>query len=128
MIQSIEMTKDEMIEIMAALPVHLRERLEKTMQMVRPDSGIDVVRQFVDQFEEDDRVDNMLSFTCASLITGVVADIRKNIQAAKKKGLRGLDGLDVAKTLVERLHKEASKITRALSEHEEEHAECCSNH
>lgn len=110
----IAVTEDEMLEIMAALPEHLREKLENIFKIVSPKLGIEVLRQFVDQFEEDDRDDNMLSFTCASLITGVIADIRKSIFVAKKKGLRGLTADDAANIVIEHLYKEASKIKKAL--------------
>lgn len=119
MIKAIELSREDMEEMMNNLPKHLQDKLKELIgEMECPDSGIHVLKHFLEQFEEDNSMDNIISFTCASMITNITSLAEKSIKEFKKNGKKGINGQDMAYIVIECLKKEAEKISRAMEHHD----------
>lgn len=116
MIKAIELNKEDMEEIMEHLPPHIRKKL---IEMVKPDSGIDILRQFVEQYEDDNMLDHILTHTLANLtkkITGCATDMAK--ENKKKMGKQGLTTVELGHVVIECLRHEAKTIEEAFESHD----------
>ncbi len=129
MIKAIEMSRDDMEEIFNHMPDHLKEKLKSVIESVSlPDTGIEVVKQFVEQYEDDDVMDGIISFTCATLIKKITTISRKLAKKNEKTGKKGMTGSEMALVVISCLRDEASNIEKALVKHDEECPHHCSTH
>lgn len=123
MIQAIEMTREDMEEIFAVLPDNIKSKLKGLIERECPDDGIHVLKSFVEQYEADNALDGIISFTCASIISGIATDARAMIKERKKAGDAGIDNMDVAQIVITLLRREADKVEQVLKQDSEKG--CC---
>lgn len=123
MMRAIEMTQADMEEILSVLPDNIKSKLKGLIERECPDDGIHVVKSFVEQYEADNALDGIISFTCASLISGIATDARAMIKERKKAGDAGIDNKDVAQIVITLLRREADKVERVLNHNNEKG--CC---
>lgn len=129
MIRAIEMSRDDMEEIINNIPDHLKEKLKSIIQeATQPDTGIGVVKQFVDQYDDDNVLDGILSFTCASIIKSITTIGMKLSKKHQKRGKSGLTGSEMGQVVISCLRNEADNIEKALVKHDEECPHHCSTH
>lgn len=117
MIKSIEMTKEDMEEILKHVPDHIKEKLFDAMN---PDYGISLVKHFVEQYDDDDLLDNIIAHTISSLIRRMVSGAKSHIEDRRNSGKKArISTIDMAYISMECLKKEADNIREALGDHEE---------
>lgn len=124
MIREIKLEREEMDEIMAHLPESLRKKLHSAIHDNLCEMGIKEMKSFVEQYEDDNQLDRVISFTCATMIGRIVNGV--SILQREKEGNRerGINGHDMARIICHQLRTEADKIEEAIQEHEEH--PCCS--
>jgi hypothetical protein len=115
--KAIEMTRDELKELLKHLPEHLKDKL---FHMVKPDSGIEVVKKFVDDYEDDDMRDHIMAHAVSNLIRGIYKVSRAVVKDRKKEGKKGLNTIEMGYLVIECLKKEAENIKQALDDHEQD--------
>lgn len=116
MIQAISMDMDDMKEILAALPDELKEKI---MKQLKPDSGFEYIKNFIEKYDDDDMIDHIIAHTVSNLISkiGMVAtECRKEGRKRGKKFSR----IDMGMTVIECLKDEAKNIQNALDHHNKE--------
>ena len=126
--RAFEMSRDDMLEILKSLPESLKEKFSELIDDIskdKPDSGIQVMREFVEKFEEDDQMDNILSFTFASLLSKITTIAINMAEDREKQGKRkGLSGQELAMIVVMSMRDEANRIESAV----DCHTKTCKNH
>lgn len=128
MIKAIEIDAEEMEEILGHLPKELRDKLEIAIGE-KPDSGIHILKKFIEQFDEDNMADNIISFTFASLYKKITLVAHAVHEEAKKSGKKGLTTNYMAQIVVQCLADEAEKIEKAMKKHGKEcKKESCQAH
>jgi hypothetical protein len=129
MMRAIEMSREDMEEIINNIPDHLKAKLKNIIEEVtKPDTGINVVKQFVEQYEDDNHLDGIISFTCASIIKSISTIGMKLSKKHRKEGKNGLTGSVMAQVVISCLRNEADNIEKALVKHDEECPHHCSTH
>lgn len=116
MIQAISMGMDDMKEILDALPEELRNKI---MEQLKPDSGIGRIKEFVDQYDDDDMRDHIIAHTLANLIGKIGSVATSAMKDWRKKGKR-FSTIDMGLVVIECLKDEAKGIQNALDHHEKE--------
>ncbi len=116
MIRSIELNKEDMDEIMENLPPHIQKKLA---EIIKPDSGISIVQQFVENYEDDNVMDHILSHTISNLIRKISSAANQMAKENKTKvGKRGLTTMELGIITIECLRHEANTIESAFSDHD----------
>lgn len=116
MIKTLELNAEDMNELMEHLPDNLKKKLA---ELIRPDSGIGVVKQFIDEFEDENMLDHIVSHTISNLIrkiTGAASSMAK--ENKKKMGRKGLTTMELGIIVIECLKNEASTIEDAFESHD----------
>lgn len=117
MIQAVEMSKEDMDKIMEALPKDLRKKI---LDQIKPDSGIGIVEQFVEQYEDDNMMDHILAHTVSNLIRKITEVAQGVSKDRKKEGKRRVSTIELGMIVIECLKDEAKSIQKALDHHEKE--------
>lgn len=115
MIKHIEVSSEEMEEIISRMPENLKEKL---LSLIRPDSGIDVLKSFVDQYEDHNMLDHILAHTASTLIKRITTIAGALHRDKKKKFGESLTTIDVTMIVIEALKEEAKQIKKAVDDHE----------
>ncbi len=115
--KAIEMTPQELKELLKHMPEHLKAKL---FELVKPDSGIDIVKEFVEKYEDDDMLDHILAHTASNLIRKISTVARELTKDRKKEGKKRISTIDLGKVVIECLKDEAKNIQKALDHHEED--------
>lgn len=119
MIKAIEVNGKEFHAIWELLPDELKEKLKHVMQNKAADEGIEKMKEFISQYDDEDPVDHIIGFTCGTVISRIGQGIGKAIKRAKREGKKGINGHDAAQVTIAALRKEADKIESALKHHQE---------
>lgn len=131
MIKEIEMNREDMEEILKNLPKHLRQKLEELIDS-KPDSGIDIIRQFVEKYEDDDMFDHIMAHTMSNIFRRCADTVNHIIKDKKKEGKKGrISTIEMGIITIEVLRKEATNIEEAIEHHEEKcdrHDDCGAKH
>lgn len=124
MISAIELDREEVEAIMSHLPQSLREKLQTIIHESICDKGINTMKHFIAQYEDDDPMDHIVSFTCATIIGRIYEAAKQLMIVNKKEGKKGINGHDMGRIVSQQLKEEAKRIEAALREHEHD----CSKH
>lgn len=127
MINSIEMSKEEMDVFMKALPKDLRDQI---MAKIKPSSGIEIIREFVEKYEDHDMSDHIIAHTASNLIRKITTIAYNLSKDKRKKGDGRISTIEMGFIVSETLKAEAQHILDAISEHQEEckTKECGASH
>jgi Mg/Co/Ni transporter MgtE len=116
--KAIEMTRDELKELLKHLPEHLKDKL---FHMVKPDSGIELLKEFVEKYEDEDMFDHIVAHTLSNLFKKMNNAVREVTKDKKNRGKKGrISTLEMASITIECLKNEAENIKDALEHHETE--------
>lgn len=116
MIQAISMNMDDMKEILDALPDELKEKI---MKQLKPDSGLEYIKNFIEKYDDDDMIDHIIAHTIANLISKIGNAATKCRKEWCSKGDH-FSAIDMGMTVIECLKDEAKNIQNALDKHEQE--------
>lgn len=117
MIRAVKIKGSDMKEILEALPEELRNKI---MSAIKPDSGIDDIKEFVENYEDDNMLYHVVAHTLSNLlkkITTIACDMQKDRKKQKKPGV---NTIELAMLCIECLKDEAKNIQKALDKHDEE--------
>lgn len=112
--RAIEMNSDDISEILKHLPKELKEKLAA---IIRPDSGLDDLKEFIEQYEDDNMLDHILCHTMTNLLKKIsrVAHGLDKERKAKKEGR--LTTIDCGLVVIGCLLDEAKMIQEAIDSH-----------
>lgn len=110
-------SKIEEKEVLEALIKIMPKSLKKKiLELVKPDSGIEIVKQFVDQYEDDNMMDHMLAHLTSNLIrkiTSVSIELSKDRKNTEGNG--DLNSVDIARIAADCLKDELEGVSKALA-------------
>ncbi len=115
---SIELSREETDEIFDNLPKHIKDKIIKRARAAHedvPDSGIEILREFVKQYDENDSIERVMSFLCTCVLTRMIDGLCEARKQAEKSGERGISGEKVGRIALKSLEDEAAKIRRAFA-------------
>lgn len=117
MLKTIEVSREDMEEIINNLPDHLKDKL---LEMVKPDSGIEYLRAFVEKYDDEDMFDHIVAHTLSNIFRRTADAVKHIIKDKKKAGEKDrINTVEMGLIVIEVLRKEAQNIEDALDEHEE---------
>ena len=117
MIQAVEMNREDMEKILDALPKDLRKKI---LDQIKPDSGISIVEQFVEQYDDDNMLDHILAHTTSNVIRKITEVAQGVSKDRKKEGKGRINTLELGMIVIECLKDEAKNIQKALDHHEKD--------
>lgn len=115
--RAIEVTGEDLEEILKHMPDHLKKKIAS---LIRPDSGIRFIKDFIEQYEDDHMVDHMTAHVISNLIRKIWGGCNSVNESFKKAGEPGISTFDVGLIIIESLKAESENIKNALDEHEKE--------
>lgn len=116
MTQAVSIDGEDMKKILDALPEALRDKI---LEQIKPDSGIGRVKEFLEEYDDDDMRDHIIAHTISNLISKIGAVSTSCMKDWKKKGKK-FTTIDMGMVVIETLKDEAKNIQNALDKHEEE--------
>ncbi len=115
MLKAIQLNMEEIGEIMACMPEHLKEKVQTLMDDAETlDSGLHVIKHFFAQYEEDNVIDFTIAFLCASLISRIIKSVNKLSIDSIGSGKVGATGKDMALITLDALKVQVNMIEEVL--------------
>ncbi len=120
MMKSIEMTNEDMQEIFANIPEHLKEKLKAK---IKPDSGIHTIKNFVEQYDDDHMLDHVMASTISNLFCRVLSGFR----TTQEGSTHDIRAAQIGYIILESLKTEAVALQDSLELFEKEDKERAEN-
>ena len=117
MIKSIEINQEDMEKILDALPLHIQNKIKDQIESQKPDSGIRIIKQFVEQYEDDQMVDHMLACAASGIIVRTITSL--SILQKNKKTLK-LSPHELSCIIIDCMKKLANILEEAVKEQEKD--------
>ena len=122
--RAVELDKDDVEEIMSALPKELRKKLLYMMTQGFSNQSIERLKRFVAEYDDQCQIDGIIANTCANIID----KIGRGLTDASE-GKKNFNGLDAGLVVMKILRKEADNIDDVVKKgREREHADCGHEH
>jgi hypothetical protein len=111
-------TSAKMQEIMETLNPEARRVFEKLILQVASQKPLNSIKKFIDNFEEDSPLDNLIARIMVQTIEEVGSAILKDMEFYKNSGISQYSGHDAAVIAVREVRKIADTLEAHLSHHD----------
>jgi len=126
--RAVELDREDIEEIMNALPKELRSKLVQMMTHSFSERSIERLKRFCAQYEEDCQIDGIIANTCGVLIDKIGSSLNHALDEKKKRG-KCFNGLDAGRMVAQLLRDEAELIEESIKKGlDRERSECGHEH